>query len=129
MHRTVIADQQIGGRPHLADLLGGMAVAVGIARQVQTESVHPTAAEPDLLHPGDVGELRVLNSGTVPDQPADAVGLRRRPEEGHLIVEAVGQSIDVLDEPGDAIAQQFPGGGGVCGLGHESDATLADRGT
>jgi hypothetical protein len=43
----------------------------------------------------------------VPDLPGDAVGGAGRAEECDLISQPVGEILDVLDEPGERVTQQF----------------------
>ena len=66
---------------------------------------NPAVTCPDAGH---IGQLEVLHPRAVPDQPRDAVGGACRPEERGLVGQPVCQLLDMLDEPGERIPQQFP---------------------
>ncbi len=123
MHGAVVAGQQIGRCAHLGHVLRAVPVTGVIARQVQPEPVHPVG--PRLLNAGDVRQLDVLDAGTVPDQPRDAVRFGRRPVIGDLVGQAVGELVDVFDQPGKRVPEQFPGRFVACC--HGGDATLSRR--
>ena len=108
VHPVVVAGQQVGRRAHLADVFRAVAVSGVVARKVEAEPVDPAVARPHLLDACDVAELRVLDARAVPDQPGDAVGGAGRAEERDLVSQPVGQLLDVLDEPGERVTQQFP---------------------
>ena len=108
MHGVVVAGQQIRRRAHLADVLGAVAVAVVVPRQVEAEPVDPAVAEPHLFGARDVAELerpawRALCQISHAMLLAAAVG----PEERDLVGQPVGEVVDMLDEPGEGVAQQF----------------------
>src|SRR6185312_10357934 len=92
---------------HLAGVVRAVPVAGVVARKVEAEPVDPAVARPHLLDACDVAELRVLDARAVPDLPGDAVGGAGRAEECDLISQPVGEILDVLDEPGERVTQQF----------------------
>src|SRR5947209_12223262 len=110
MHRVVVAGEQLGGRVDLPDLVGAVPVARVVAGQVQGETVHPSVSGPHLFDPGDVRQLEVLHPGAVPEQPGDAVGVRGGSVGGHLVAQSVGEVVDVFDQPGECVAEEFLGG-------------------
>src|SRR4029077_18317259 len=105
---VVVAGQQVGRRAHLADIVWAVTVTGVVAREVETEPVDPAVARPHLFGACNVAELQVLDARAMPDQPADAVGGARRTEERGRVGQPVGQLLDMLDEAGERVAQQFP---------------------
>ena len=108
VHAVVVAGQQVGRRAHLADVVRAVAVTGVVAREVEAEPVDPAVARPHLFGACDVAELQVLDARAMPDQPGDAVGGASRTEERGRVGQPVGQLLDMLDEAGERVAQQFP---------------------
>ncbi|CKT92029.1 Uncharacterised protein [Mycobacterium tuberculosis] len=68
-----------------------------------------------------MGDLYILHPGAVPEQPRNAVGAGGRAVAGELVGEAVGEFVDMFDQPGERVAEQLLGRGvGAC---HTSDIT------
>src|SRR5271156_336770 len=123
VHGVVVPSQQIGRCLDFGHLLRTVPVAGVIARQVQPEAVHPPFVGPHLLDAGDRGQLNVLHTRAVPDQPCDAVGVRARPVAGLVFGETLGELVDVFDQPGERVTEQLPNG--RIGGRHTGDPTAA----
>ena len=73
LDRVVVAEQgdRVGGHGH--DLLGPVPVPGVGDRQRQPEALRPRRRGPQLLGPGHLCDVVVLDAGQVPDQPRDRV--------------------------------------------------------
>src|SRR5882757_2055540 len=110
VHGVVVPGEQGGvGDLHLGDVGRAVAVTDGGRREGQPEALLPALRGPDLVVAGDLGDVVVLYSGEVPDQPGDRVGLA----VGALGELVGGQPVDGFvhhfPDPAEGVGEQFSG--------------------
>ena len=71
----------------------------------QAEAIYPTPVNHTWSMPAICAELRILNAGTVPEQPRDAVRGAGWPVCRKFVGEVFGDVLDVLDEAGERVPQ------------------------
>ncbi len=81
--------EQVGARPDPADLVGVEAVPRLAVVEREAEAPGPAVRRPGLLPAGDLADVVVLDTGEVPHEPGDAVGLRVEAGGERLLVQAV----------------------------------------
>ena len=69
----------------------------------------PAARRPDLIVTRDVGNLRILDSGEVPDQPGDGVRVRRHPEAQSLFIDPVEDAVHPVLDAAESVEKNFGG--------------------
>ena len=109
-----VVAKRLGVNDYGRHLWGRMA-ETGVSRiQREPESIRPSGRHPDLLTPGDAGDVIVLDAGEVPDQPPDRVRLTVETSSQLIPAEAVDDAMHDVTYPPERICENL-------GAGHPVD--------
>ena len=107
VHRIVVAAQQVGACDQLGYLSWTLPVADGTGVEWQREPVAPSRGEPDLILTGHLGDVVVLDSGQMPDQPCDGVGFGVESRNEVFRRQIVQGVVDEVADPRDGVDEQI----------------------